>query len=144
MAVIALVTHILVGILMVLISIGLIVAGLVVGMVISEEDSARFRAKMVERVGKELELTEPQKQRLVVLGERLRDQRVALIGKTIDPRSGPRIDSETPGTFGGSPAIGAARRARRSASARESLPSRSLRSATVEASASIAPSVKPQ
>ena len=60
------------------------------GMVISEEDSARFRAKMVERVGKELELTEPQKQRLVVLGERLRDQRVALIGKTIDPRADAR------------------------------------------------------
>ena len=57
------------------------------GMVISAEDSARFKAKMVERVGKELELNEQQKQRLGSLGDRLREQRVALVGKTIDPRA---------------------------------------------------------
>ena len=57
------------------------------GMVISEEDSARFKARMVERVGKELELSEQQKLRLGALGERLREQRVALVGKTTDPRA---------------------------------------------------------
>ena len=69
------------------------------GMAISEEDSAKFKARMVERVGKELELNEPQKQRLARLGERLRDQRLALVGKTTDPRAevqalvaGPQFD----------------------------------------------------
>lgn len=69
------------------------------GMAISEEDSAKFKARMVERVGKELELNEPQKQRLAILGERLRDQRLALVGKTTDPRAevqalvaGPQFD----------------------------------------------------
>ncbi|MEO6626180.1 MAG: Spy/CpxP family protein refolding chaperone [Burkholderiaceae bacterium] len=57
------------------------------GMVISEADSARFKAKMVDRVGKELELNEQQKQRLGVVGDRLREQRVALVGKTTDPRA---------------------------------------------------------
>lgn len=57
------------------------------GMVISEEDSARFKARMVERVGKELELNEQQKQQLGALGDRLREQRVALVGKTTDPRA---------------------------------------------------------
>ncbi len=69
------------------------------GMAISEEDSAKFKARMVERVGKELELNEPQKQRLAILGDRLRDQRLALVGKTTDPRAevqalvaGPQFD----------------------------------------------------
>ncbi len=69
------------------------------GMAMTEEDSARFKARMVERVGKELELTEPQKQRLGTLGDRLREQRMALVGKTTDPRAelqalvaGPQFD----------------------------------------------------
>lgn len=57
------------------------------GMPISEEDSAKFKARMVERVGKELDLNESQKQRLDALGDRLREQRLALIGKTTDPRA---------------------------------------------------------
>ena len=57
------------------------------GMSLSEEDSARFKARMVERVGKELELNEQQKQRLGALGDRLREQRTALVGKTTDPRA---------------------------------------------------------
>ena len=68
------------------------------GMTMSEEDSAKFKARMVERVGKELELNEQQKQRLGVLGDRLREQRVALV-KTTDPRAevqalvaGPQFD----------------------------------------------------
>ena len=57
------------------------------GMAISEEDSARFKQKMVERVAKELELNEQQKQRLATLGDRMREQRLALVGKTTDPRA---------------------------------------------------------
>ncbi len=57
------------------------------GMAISEEDSARFKQKMVERVAKELELDEQQKQRLATLGDRMREQRLALVGKTTDPRA---------------------------------------------------------
>ena len=69
------------------------------GMAMNEEDSAKFKARMVERVGKELELNEQQKQRLATLGDRLREQRIALIGKTTDPRAeiqalvaGPQFD----------------------------------------------------
>ena len=56
-------------------------------MVVSEEDSAKFKTKMVSWVSGELELTEPQKQRLGTLADRLREQRVALVGKTTDPRA---------------------------------------------------------
>ena len=56
-------------------------------MVVSEEDSAKFRARMVERVGKSLDLDAQQKQRLAALGERMREQRLALIGQTADPRA---------------------------------------------------------
>jgi Spy/CpxP family protein refolding chaperone len=66
---------------------------------VSEEDAAKFRIKMVERVGKELELDDAQKQRLGALADALRDQRVALVGTTTDPRaelqalvSGPSFD----------------------------------------------------
>ncbi len=57
------------------------------GMAMSEEDATRLKTKMVERVGKELELTAPQKQALATLGDKLRDQQKALIGSTTDPRS---------------------------------------------------------
>lgn len=53
----------------------------------SEEDAARLKARMVERVGKHLDLNEPQKQLLGTLGDRLRDQRMALVGTTTDPRA---------------------------------------------------------
>ena len=56
-------------------------------MVVGEEDSAKFKTKMVSWVSGELELTEPQKQRLGTLADRLREQRVALVGKTTDPRA---------------------------------------------------------
>ena len=56
-------------------------------MAASEEDSAKFKTRMVERVGKALELNEQQKQRLAALGDRLREQRLALIGNTTDPRA---------------------------------------------------------
>jgi protein CpxP len=57
------------------------------GTAVSEEDAGKFRERMVERVGKELELDALQKQRLATLGERLREQRLALVGKTTDPRA---------------------------------------------------------
>jgi Spy/CpxP family protein refolding chaperone len=69
------------------------------GMAMSEEDAAKFKTRIVERVTKELDLNEQQKQRLVALGERLREQRVAVVGKTTDPRAevlalvaGPQFD----------------------------------------------------
>ena len=57
------------------------------GMAMSEDDAGKFKAKMVERVGKELELNEQQKQRLTALGDKMREQRLALVGKTTDPRA---------------------------------------------------------
>jgi Spy/CpxP family protein refolding chaperone len=53
----------------------------------SEEDAAKFRTKMVERVGKELELDEAQKQRLGSVVDALRAQRSALVGSTTNPRA---------------------------------------------------------
>jgi periplasmic protein CpxP/Spy len=53
----------------------------------SEADTAEFRTKLVERAGKKLDLNDTQKQRLTVLADKLREQRVALIGKTTDPRA---------------------------------------------------------
>lgn len=53
----------------------------------TEADSTEFRAKMIERAGKKLDLNDAQKQRLGVLADKLREQRVALIGKTTDPRA---------------------------------------------------------
>ena len=56
-------------------------------MSMGEEDAAKFKPKMVSWVSGELELSEPQKQRLGTLADRLREQRLALIGKTTDPRA---------------------------------------------------------
>jgi periplasmic protein CpxP/Spy len=67
---------------------------------VSEEDSAKFKTKMIDRVGKELELDAAQKQRLGALADALRAQRIALVGTTTDPRAevqalltGPTFDS---------------------------------------------------
>lgn len=57
------------------------------GASVSAEDAARFQARMVERIGKELDLDTQQRQRLNLLGDRLREQRLALVGKTTDPRA---------------------------------------------------------
>ena len=54
---------------------------------ISEEDSAKFRAKMVDRVGKELDLDAAQKQHLTALADKMREQRLALLGSGTDPRA---------------------------------------------------------
>jgi len=54
---------------------------------VSEEDSAKFKAKMVDRVGKELDLDATQKQKLGELADALRAQRTALVGSTTNPRA---------------------------------------------------------
>jgi len=53
----------------------------------SEADSAKMREHMLERVGKELALDDAQKQRLVVLADKLKEQRAALVGNTTAPRA---------------------------------------------------------
>ena len=53
----------------------------------SEEDAAKTKAKIVERVGSRLDLDEAQKAKLGVLADKLREQRNALVGNTSDPRA---------------------------------------------------------
>ena len=48
----------------------------------SESDLATKQAKMIDYAGKKLDLNDAQKQRLNVLGDKLREQRTALVGKT--------------------------------------------------------------
>ena len=67
----------------------------------SEADSAKMRERMLERAGKELSLDDAQKQRLAVLADKLREQRVALMAGTAAPRAemqslvaGPKFDRE--------------------------------------------------
>ena len=67
---------------------------------LSAEDTARWRERLLERAGKELQLDEAQKQRLGVVFDRLREQRNAVVGSTPDPRAelraligGERFDS---------------------------------------------------
>ena len=67
----------------------------------TEEDAAKFRTRMVDRVGKELNLDADQKQRLTALADKMREQRAALMGSGTDPRAeiqalvaGPKFDRE--------------------------------------------------
>jgi periplasmic protein CpxP/Spy len=53
----------------------------------SEGDSAARQAKMVDYAGKKLDLNDAQKQRLNVLGDKLREQRASLMGASKDPRA---------------------------------------------------------
>jgi Spy/CpxP family protein refolding chaperone len=54
---------------------------------VSAEDVAEWRAKLLQRAGKELELDAAQTQRLGVLFDKLNEQRNALVGSTTDPRA---------------------------------------------------------
>ena len=54
---------------------------------VSAQDTAKWRERLLERAGKELQLDEAQKQRLGVVFDRMREQRNALIGSTADPRA---------------------------------------------------------
>ena len=53
----------------------------------SEEDATKMRTRMLERAGKELSLDDAQKARLATLADKLREQRLAVIGTGADPRS---------------------------------------------------------
>ena len=53
----------------------------------SEEDAARFKAKMVERVASRLDLDEAQKAKLGVVADKLREQRLAFVPPGKDPRA---------------------------------------------------------
>ena len=52
------------------------------GGTMSETDMTAKQIKMVDYAGKKLDLNDAQKQRLSVLGDKLREQRTALMGKT--------------------------------------------------------------
>jgi Spy/CpxP family protein refolding chaperone len=51
------------------------------------EQYAQKRGKMVDKVASKLDLNEDQKKRLSTLGDKLYEQRIALIGQTPDPRA---------------------------------------------------------
>jgi periplasmic protein CpxP/Spy len=53
----------------------------------SAEDGTRLRERMIDRVSDKLDLTADQRQRLVVLADKLQEQRAALKGQTTDPRA---------------------------------------------------------
>ncbi len=54
---------------------------------LSAEQYAQKRDKLVDKAASKLDLTEDQKKRLSVLGDKLYEQRTALIGQTKDPRA---------------------------------------------------------
>jgi Spy/CpxP family protein refolding chaperone len=53
----------------------------------SVEQFAQARDKMVDRVASRLDLNADQKKRLATLGDKLYEQRTALMGQTKDPRA---------------------------------------------------------
>jgi periplasmic protein CpxP/Spy len=53
----------------------------------SAEDSAKWRERILDRAGKELQLDDAQKQRLGVVVDKLREQRNALVAANADPRA---------------------------------------------------------
>lgn len=57
------------------------------GASLSAEEYAQKRGRMVDRVAGKLDLNEEQKKRLATLGDKLYEQRTALIGQTKDPRA---------------------------------------------------------
>ena len=56
------------------------------GWQMSAEEQGRFREKMIDRVATRLELNADQKQRLGVVADKLREQRLAVMGQGGDPR----------------------------------------------------------
>ncbi|KNZ33583.1 MAG: hypothetical protein AD742_05295 [Methylibium sp. NZG] len=54
---------------------------------VSAEDAAKWRERMLERAGKELQLDAAQKQKLGVVFDKMREQRNALVGSTTNPRA---------------------------------------------------------
>ncbi len=56
------------------------------GWQMSEADSAKMRERVIERATKELKLDDAQKQRLGVLADKVREQRLALTAGSANPR----------------------------------------------------------
>lgn len=56
------------------------------GWQMSEADSAKMRERVIDRATKELKLDDAQKQRLTVLADKLREQRMALMAGPTNPR----------------------------------------------------------
>jgi Spy/CpxP family protein refolding chaperone len=57
------------------------------GATLSAEDYAQKRDKVVDRAASKLDLNDDQKMRLVTLSDKLRDQRIALMGQNKHPRA---------------------------------------------------------
>jgi Spy/CpxP family protein refolding chaperone len=57
------------------------------GAQVSAEDAAKWRERLLERAGKELQLDATQQQKLGVAFDKLREQRNALVGSTANPRA---------------------------------------------------------
>jgi periplasmic protein CpxP/Spy len=57
------------------------------GWQVSAEESAKWRERLIDRAGKEMQLDDAQKQRLGVVFDKVREQRSALIGTTVNPRA---------------------------------------------------------
>ena len=57
------------------------------GWQMSDADAQKMRERMIDRVSRELTLDDAQKQRLGVLADKLREQRLALVGNTTEPRA---------------------------------------------------------
>jgi len=90
----------------------------------TEEDATRMKQRVVDKVGRKLDLDDTQKAKLALLADRLHEQRNALRGTGGDPRAeiralvaGPAFDrakaqalveSKTQALAGGSPAVIAA------------------------------------
>jgi Spy/CpxP family protein refolding chaperone len=72
----------------------------------TEQDAAAMKARIVQKVGRKLDLDEAQKGKLGALADALREQHNALVGSAADPRaelqrlvSGPRFDREAAGAL---------------------------------------------
>jgi len=53
----------------------------------SDEDAAKLKARMIDKVGSRLALDDAQKAKLGTLADQLRAQRNAIVGATTDPRA---------------------------------------------------------
>ena len=67
----------------------------------SEADATKMRERMIDRVSSKLDLDAAQRQRLVVLADKLKEQRVAFMAGTPNPRAdiealvaGPKFERE--------------------------------------------------
>lgn len=57
------------------------------GTQVSAEDAAKWRERLLERAGKELQLDDAQKLKLGVVFDKMREQRNAFVGSTQNPRA---------------------------------------------------------